>query len=569
MQQMTALNAKSRCCDFTRVAYTCLFKDQFEGIDMKTGFPAAGTWVLQHVLALSLLIVAFGWASMAAADQSPAFRQALAESVASDTKVSAFYRDTNYAPLWTGAEHGARRQALLAALERAPAHGLPPARYDLPGLIAAFEAVQSEHDRARLEAKLTQAFLSYARDITSGVLDPRQVDRKIVRVLPRPDPEQLLHDFSSAPPASFLRNLVPSAPEYARLFRARQELQSVIAQGGWGPRVPEMRFDPGTSDADVLTLRNRLIAMGYLARSASASYDAALTTAVLQFQLAHGLEADGIAGPATIRAMNTGPEERLKSVIAAMERERWLNIPRGERHIWVNLADFTSRIVDNDQITFETVSVVGAQSNDRQTPEFSDRMTYLELNPDWTLPRSIIARSYWGALAQGGARHLQIVDARGRVIPREQIDFERYTPANFPFNVRQPPGPSNALGEVKFMFPNPYAIYLHDTPERHLFRTTMRAHSSGCIRLNDPRDFAYELLSRQTDDPQRLYHSTLNTGQQRRIYLEEPVPVHLVYRTAFTDVRGALNFRADIYGRDARIFEALVQAGAVGTDLRI
>ncbi len=530
------------------------------------------TWpahALKNALAAAAVVLTLGLGPDAAAQQFPAFRQALAESVASDPKVSAFYRDSDYAPLWTEAEHAPRREALLNALMRAPEHGLPKARYDVPGLIAAFEAVETEQDRAHLEAKVTKVFLQFARDLSSGVLDPRSVDRSIVRVLPRPDPEELLQEFSQSSAVGFLRNLAPSAPEYARLFRARHELERVIQSGGWGPRVPETRFTPGTSGEAVVALRNRLIAMGYLERSATASYDAALQSAVLDFQVRHGIDADGVVGPATLRALNTSPEERLKSVIVAMERERWLNIPRGERHIWVNLTDFTSQIIDNDQVTFETVSVVGAQAADRQTPEFSDRMTYLEINPDWTLPRSIIARSYWGALASGGARHLQIVDGSGRVVPRNAIDFSRYTPANFPFNVRQPPGPSNALGEVKFMFPNPYAIYLHDSPERHLFNTTVRTHSSGCVRLNDPRDFAYELLSRQTDDPQGLYHSVLNTGQQTRVYLDEPVQVHLVYRTAFTDVRGALNFRDDIYGRDAKIYDALSRAGAVADGLRI
>lgn len=515
------------------------------------------------------IVFALAQADPAGAQQFPAFRQALAESVSGDTATSAFYREMAYAPLWTGAEHSARREALLTALSRAGEHGLPVERYDVPGLIAAFESVESERDRGALEARVTKVFLQYARDITSGVLDPKRIDRSIVRVLPRPDAEQLLQDMAQLPATTVLRNLIPVAPEYGRLFRARRDLERVVAQGGWGPRVPEARFAPGTSGAEVIALRNRLIAMGYLQRSAAASYDSALQLAVINFQQNHGIEADGIAGPATIRAINVAPEERLKSVIVAMERERWLNIPRGERHIWVNLTDFTSQIVDNDQVTFETVSVVGAQASDRQTPEFSDHMRYLEINPDWTLPRSILARSYWGALASGGARHLEIVDARGRVVPRGAIDFSRYTPANFPFNVRQPPGPSNALGEVKFMFPNPYAIYLHDTPERHLFRTTVRTHSSGCIRLNDPRDFAYELLSRQTEDPQGLYHSVLNTRRQTRVYLDEPVPVHLVYRTAFTNVRGELNFRNDIYGRDAKIYDALQQLGATDSDLQI
>ncbi len=511
------------------------------------------------------LALGFGFSApqIADAQQFPAFRQALAEGVSENEGVSAFYREAGYQALWTGAEHADRRAALITALTRAQEHGLPAARYDLSGLMNAFDAVQTERDRGLLEARITQTFLQYASDLHSGVLDPRRVDENIVRVLPRPDPQTLLTEFAQAAPAAFLRNLAPTAPEYARLVRAKHDLEGVIAQGGWGTRVSEQNMTPGTSGPNVIALRNRLIAMGYLDRSAAATYDSALQSAVMQFQINHGIDADGIAGAGTIRAINVAPEERLKSVIVALERERWLNIPRGERHIWVNLTDFHAKIVDNDQVTFETRAVVGAQDREKHTPEFSDHMRYLEINPDWTLPRSILARSYWGALASGGANHLQIVDASGRVVPRSAINFGRYTPANFPFNVRQPPGPSNALGEVKFMFPNPYAIYLHDTPDRHLFNTVVRTHSSGCIRLNEPREFAYELLSRQSDDPKGLYHSVLDTRQQTRVYLDTPVPVHLVYRTAFTNVQGALNFRSDIYGRDAKIYNALVSAGAV------
>lgn len=498
-----------------------------------------------------------------AAQQFPAFRQALAEGVSNDERVSTFYRASGYQPLWTGAKDADRRAAFITALSRAHDHGLPAARYDLPGLMAAFDEVQTERDRGLLEARMTRTFVQYATDLHSGVLDPRLVDTNIVRVLPRPEPEKLLADFAQAAPAAFLRNLAPTAPEYSRLVRAKADLEAVVAAGGWGPRVSEQNYTLGTSGPGVIVLRNRLISMGYLDRSAAATYDGALQTAVMQFQINHGIDATGIAGVETVRAMNVLPEERLKSVVVALERERWLNIPRGERHIWVNLTDFHARIIDNDQVTFETRAVVGAQDSEKHTPEFSDLMRYMEINPDWTLPRSILARSYWGALASGGARHLEVTDASGRVVPRGDINFGRYTPANFPFNVRQPPGPTNALGEVKFMFPNPYAIYLHDSPERHLFSTIVRTHSSGCVRLNEPRLFAYELLSRQADDPQRLYHSVLDTGQQTRVYLETPVPVHLVYRTAFTNVQGALNYRADIYGRDAKIYSALVRVGAV------
>jgi murein L,D-transpeptidase YcbB/YkuD len=280
--------------------------------------------------------------------------------------------------------------------------------------------------------------------------------------------------------------------------------------------------------------------------------------AVQEFQVAHGINPDGVAGNATIREINVEPQERLHNIIVAMERERWLNIPRGDRHVWVNLTDFTARIVDFDQVTFETRSVVGSRSN--QTPEFSDVMDHLEINPDWTLPRSIVAE-YWGALLEGGARHLNLVDGQGNVVPREFVDIGAYSPTTLPFELRQPPGPGNPLGEVKFLFPNPHAIYLHDTPSRSLFGNAVRAYSHGCIRLQDPREFAYALLAAQEADPVTYYHSIQRTGRETEVYLVTPIPVHLVYRTAFTSVDGRMNYRDDVYGRDARLYDALIRAG--------
>ncbi|MEZ5752322.1 MAG: L,D-transpeptidase family protein [Paracoccaceae bacterium] len=494
----------------------------------------------------------------AVAQQFPAFRQALAEGVAENRALSAFYRETGYAPLWTGAEDRARRTALVSALSRATEHGLPAARYDLAGLLEAFAAVETERDRGLVEARASLTFLQYARDVHSGVLEPATVIADIVRDLPRPDPAVLMRDFAAAEPVSFIRNLAPRAPEYARLYRAKSVIEQQIAAGGWGPRVQSGALRPGDRGEAVIQLRNRLIAMGFMPRVPSASYDGVMQAAVQRFQIAHGIEADGIAGSATIEAMNVSPEARLRSIVVAMERERWLNIPRGDRHVWVNLVDFTARIVDFDRVTFETRSVVGARNT--QTPEFSDIMDHLEINPDWTLPRSIVAEM-WGALSSGGAGHLQLIDSRGNVVPREAVDIGAYSPTSLPFELRQPPGPGNPLGEVKFMFPNAHAIYLHDTPSRSLFGRDVRAYSHGCIRLQDPREFAYELLRPQEADPVDFYHRIQRSGRETHVNLETPIPVHLVYRTAFTSVDGTMNYRNDVYGRDERLYDALVRAG--------
>jgi murein L,D-transpeptidase YcbB/YkuD len=321
---------------------------------------------------------------------------------------------------------------------------------------------------------------------------------------------------------------------------------------------------PGESGPAVVALRNRLIAMGYLGRSATMTYDADIQRAVQMVQEDMGFEPDGVAGPNTIQAINTPIGERLKSVIVAMERERWLSIDRSQRYVWVNLTDYTARIVDGGKITFETRSVIGQRAADTQSPEFSDVMEYMEVNPAWNVPRSISVGEYLpGMIASGGASaaHLQLIDGAGRVVPRSAVNWGAYSARNFPYDLRQPPGRGNALGLVKFMFPNRFNVYLHDTPSKSLFLRERRAFSHGCIRLQKPFEFAYALLAAQTDDPQGTFHRVLDTGQLTRISLETPVPTHLVYRTAFTDARGRMNYREDVYGRDAKVWNALVQAG--------
>ncbi|MEJ2023264.1 MAG: L,D-transpeptidase family protein [Maritimibacter sp.] len=180
------------------------------------------------------------------------------------------------------------------------------------------------------------------------------------------------------------------------------------------------------------------------------------------------------------------------------------------------------------------------------------------------MPRSIATNEYLPNMIQSQgqtARHLQLVDGRGNVVSRESIDWEAVTPAKFPFDLKQPPSRGNALGLVKFMFPNPYNIYLHDTPSKSLFARETRTFSHGCVRLGDPFDFAYALLAEQEDDPVSFFQSILRTGRETQVDLVNPVPVHLVYRTAFSNLRGEMSYRRDMYGRDAMVWSALQAAG--------
>ncbi len=494
-----------------------------------------------------------------------AFRRALAEAAAPDRALSAYYRATGYAPLWTG-EGGAdlaRRAALLRALGAADVHGLPARRYDAPGLMARLGDIRSVRALAEAEVEMSRAYLAYARDLQSGILIPSRVDGDIKREVVRREVADLLDEMRAGEPRQILRALAPQSNEYRRLQKEKLRLEGLVAAGGWGPVAPAQSLRPGASGPAVIALRNRLIAMGYLTRSAAASYDDKIQAAVQAFQGDHGLETDGIAGPATMAALNTAPEDRLRSVIVAMERERWLPTKRGARHILVNLADFSARIIDDDRITFETRAVIGKNTGDRRSPEFSDAMEYLVINPTWHVPRSIVARDYLPRLQadRSAASYLRIYDRQGREVPREAVNFTAYNGRNFPFSVKQPPSNSNALGLVKFMFPNKWNIYLHDTPQKHLFQQQKRDFSSGCIRLQEPFDFAYELLSRQEADPKGFFQSVLATGRETYVNLKEHVPVHLIYRTAVTRAGGKMQYRGDVYVRDARIWEALERAG--------
>ena len=499
--------------------------------------------------------------------QATAFTRSLAEAAAPVEEVAAFYRQSGFATLWTGPGDRVRRTALITALSQAEMHGLPAARYDLAGLVEQAQAAVTEGDRGRVEVALTTAFLAYATDLNSGALQPKSVDSGIVREIVRPDPAVLLAQFAtSSAPDAYLRDLAPKSPAYARLIKEKILLEAQIASGGWGAEIAAAQLQPGEGGEAVIALRNRLIVLNYLDRSASAVYDKSIQRAVQRYQLDQGLVADGVAGPGTIVALNAAPQDRLKSVVVALERLRWMgNAPLGARHIWVNLPDFTAKIVDNGTVSFQTRAVVGSNEEDRRTPEFSDQMEYMVINPSWGVPRSIIVKEYLPLLQRNAnaVSHLQVIDGAGRVVPRGAVKFAAYSARSFPFGLRQPPSDGNALGKVKFMFPNIYNIYLHDTPAKSLFDKEVRAFSHGCIRLSDPRDFAHALLAVQSDDPKGVFQTNLETNKESSVALDTSVPVHLVYFTAWPSAKGAMTYRRDIYGRDGRIFDALTQAGVV------
>jgi len=517
------------------------------------------------ILAMSLVLAHCFAMALPASAEVTAFKQAVSEAASDDRDLAAFYRSNGYVGLWTGASSAdkARRKALFAAIAGAGAHGFPETRYDAEGLLETLSAVKSPRDLGLAEVEMSKMFLRLADDLQTGMLDKARVLPDNKRPMVEQDRTGYLTGIATADPLAFLRDLAPDTTEYARLMKEKARLKRLIATGGWGPAVQAESLKPGAKGAAVLALRNRMITMGYLPRSASGTYDAKLQKAVQRFQETHGLEADGVAGASTIKEINKGPEARLKAVLVALERERWFNRERGQRHILVNLTDFTARIIKDDAQAFATRSVVGKATPDRETPEFSDVMEFMVINPTWHVPRSIATKEYLPMMQRNrnAAGHLKLYDSRGRQVSRANINFAAYSARNFPYAIKQPPSSRNALGLVKFMFPNKYNIYLHDTPAKNLFARETRAYSHGCIRLADPFDFAYALLAEQSDDPKGLFQSKLRTGSETKVLLETPMPVHIIYRTAFVTAEGGPEYRRDVYGRDARIWKALEKAG--------
>ena len=523
-----------------------------------------------YLVAIILCIMGiFPVVAYASQGNNIAYKLALSKQFADFGAVVEFYQERGFKPIWVDSSRNARNRlgALFAAFEDSAVHGLPQCLFDANAIRNDIRSIRTSADLGAVEGKITRAYLQYAQMIQFGVVRPGAVDEDIKRKRAKIDQRSYLTNLLASDAQAFFKRVYPQNREYARLLQEKERLFGIIARGGWGAPVTGGKLQPGDRGKHVVSLRNRLIAMGYLKRTLTDRFEADIQRAVQAFQLDHGMAGDGIVGDGTRAELNKPPEDRLAAILVAMERERWTNFERGSRHVLVNLADFSAKIMDNGRIEFQTRSVVGTNKDDQRSPEFSDEMEHMVINPTWNVPRSIAVKEYLPAFQKDPNAHgyLNMLDASGQIVLRDQVDFAAFDEKTFPFDLKQPPSTLNALGLVKFMFPNRYNIYLHDTPSKSLFAREVRAFSHGCIRLQDPFDFGYALLSVQSGDPKGEFHRALNSGVETVIPLDKHVPVHLIYRTAVTKPTGGMTYRRDIYGRDAKILAALVGKGVVIT----
>jgi murein L,D-transpeptidase YcbB/YkuD len=498
--------------------------------------------------------------------------------------VRRFYAGRDHAPAWTGPDCAQAIVELSGSIEAAATHGLDPEDYHRAALSG---TALCESDR---EIVATDAFLMLAAHLAGGRIDPVTVEPSWTARRPDLDLVALLEGaLAGNRVAATLESLVPADPLYAALRRELARLRATAATGGWvlptagptlregdrGPRVAEVRArlaaegfavaevaDPEVLDAPLTGTVHGFEACANLECGSEVAdpevFDAPLTEAVRGFQARANLESDGVVGRQTLAELALGPEARIGQVRANLERLRWLPADLGARHILVDVADF--RLEARAAGRTDRIHRVIVGREQRQSPSFSAPMTHVVLNPWWEVPRRLAVRDKLPQFQRdpGAAVRLgfEAVDAAGYRIDPSGIDWSAYSPANFPFRLRQRPGPENALGEVKLMLPNRHDVYLHDTPSRDLFARVRRDFSSGCIRVDDALGLTEWVLEGTGWDRARI-DAAVATGMPTEVRLAASLPVHLVYRTAALDAGGGVRLLADPYGRDPVLVAAL------------
>ncbi|MFD2842653.1 L,D-transpeptidase scaffold domain-containing protein [Paracoccus cavernae] len=360
---------------------------------------------------------------------------ALARAVARQPGLAEFYGTNSLRPVFTGPEGQSRRAALIKAVARAPEHGLPPARYEPLRL---HELDGQGGTSAETELAFARVFARWSHDVGGGILDPKRVDPTIKREVLRPETADLLKDFAQSPdPEAMLVALEPQDARYKALQKALGAKAELIAPPGT-PEVAEGVWKLGTTGEAVAALRVRLASIGFDAgapETAATVFDAPLAAQVALYQERAGLPADGVAGPRTVARLNKGASAGDHGVLIALERMRWMvGHDLQARNVWVNLPEYNARIMEGGVEVFQTRTVIGKSNEDFRTPEFSDEMEYLVVNPRWNVPRSITVKEYLPRLQsnRNAVSHIDVVDGNGNVIARDRIDFSKYNASNFP-----------------------------------------------------------------------------------------------------------------------------------------
>lgn len=481
--------------------------------------------------------------------------------------VAEFYERRSFLPAW---QDDQKIGSLIAAVEDALADGLDPSDYHLRSIAEQYTQCMTERSTnpeewAAFELQLTDSLISLVHHQRFGKADPlgQHVTWNYRGQDDGPGTLELAERAITAPSiAVFLVDAMRRGAYYIRLRGALASYRRILDAGGWPVIAGGQSLNYGTVDDRVAVLATRLAITGDIddaeRYAAATTMDGKLQDAVRRFQRRHALEPDGVVGPATIRALNVPVEQRIEQLRLSLERARWVLHGIRDNFVVVNIAGFNAYVVVDRKIIWETRVVVGKAQ--QQTPVFRDELQHIVFNPSWTVPYSIATREMLPEIKSQpdwfATHDFDLRDLSGARVDPSNVDWATVTPRSFNYLLVQRPGPNNALGQIKFSFPNEQAVYLHDTPARQLFGSTERAFSHGCIRVENPLKLAEILLAPNGWDRARI-DAAVADQRMRTVFLARPLPILLLYWTANVTPDGVIHFYRDVYGRDPGIATAL------------
>ena len=485
------------------------------------------------------------------------------------TSLVAFYSSRAFEPAWfPDGRRSPQVRDVLESLATAEKHGLDPADYTLPEIVHSSSTLDSAEDRARADLALTGALMDYAADLHDGRANPRQLDRRWhIDRQPLDVAAWLAAALDRQQVGAAIVQLAPSHPVYRGLGRALAEYRKLATRGGW-PRFPSdgpRRLEPGDRHPQVAALRERLqVTDGPAVFGDDPElFDDMLAEVVRRFQRRHGLNEDGVVGRRSRAALGVTVDVRIAQLRAAMERWRWMPREPGGSYVLVNVPAQRLWFYHNGMPILSMRTIVGKYR--RQTPTFSSAISYFVLRPKWYVPNSIAVKDLVPKAQKDPEYYRRagfaIYDkASGERVDPDDVDWHAYGRGrDFPFRLVQQAGDDNALGNIKFMFPNPYGVYLHDTSSPSLFRKDARFFSSGCIRVEKPLELASEILSQSRAAavaPAEVERMILSSPVNRHLTLERTLPLHVVYMTAWADGNDAY-FYDDFYKRDSNLLNIM------------
>ena len=486
-----------------------------------------------------------------------------------------FYAERRFQPAWIRDKKVSdQAQKLLQILREADLEGLNPSDYKIDqaeSLLAEFKQGQNGGSSinvetwADLDIMLTDAFFSYGVHVSTGRLDPGKWFYQWIPYRRSVDLVQVLNDaLDKKNIEGALKSLPPRYPAYAQLRTELANYRRIAAEGGWAAIPEKTTLKKGSTGQAVTLLKHRLVISGDLDAAAlgvNDHFDGRLQEALQRFQERHGLNTTGVMGEETRKALNFSVEKRIRQIEWNMERWRWLPDELGPRYVMVNIPDYRLFVVENQTTVMSMKTVVGKSA--QPTPVFMDNMSYLELNPTWNLPNSIVAeemipkvRKNPDYLTKKRIRIYSNWSTKAKEIDPNTIDWAKMNPKKFPYRMIQDVG-VNPLGRIKFMFPNQFDVYLHDTTQKSLFQRSKRMYSHGCIRVEKPYELGEWVLR---DDPswsKTKLLAEIKKGKRQVVNLPKHIPVYVIYLTAWFDTRGHIHFRDDIYDYDKSLEKVL------------